>query len=227
MSNFSAFEIIGPPMTGPSSSHTAGAVRIGLATRALLGSQPNEALIELHGSFAATGAGHATDRALVAGLLNWPPDDARLKDALTWATRQHLQATFQMVDLGEDVHPNSARLTVSSANPAASACTVIASSPGGGSIEIVGIDGFTARVDGCLFTLVMWHKDRPGFLSKITTLLACAGTNIAAIRTTRKGRDGEALTLVETDEVIPEDCRSLLVRLPEINRLREVQRLVS
>ncbi|MFZ4681195.1 MAG: L-serine ammonia-lyase, iron-sulfur-dependent subunit beta [Terrimicrobiaceae bacterium] len=225
MSVFSAFEIIGPPMTGPSSSHTAGAVRIGLAARALLGTEPADAQIALHGSFAATGAGHATDRALVAGLLNWPPDDARLKDALTWAGQQNLHVVFQTVDLGEDVHPNSARLVISSAEEKTS-CTVTASSIGGGSIEILTIDGFTARVDGCLVTLVMWHKDRPGFLSKITTLLACAAINIATIRTTRKGREGEALTLVETDEAIPDDCRSLLGRLPEISRLREIPRLV-
>jgi len=224
MSSFSAFEIIGPPMTGPSSSHTAGAVRIGLATRALLGEEPVEALIELHGSFAATGSGHATDRALVAGLLNWPTDEPRLKDSLAWAERQNLCVTFRSVDLGEDIHPNSARLTVSGHE---ASCSVTASSPGGGSIEIVEIDGFTARVDGCLFTLAMWHKDRAGFLSKITTLLACAGTNIAAIRTTRKGRDGEALTLVETDDAIPPDCRSLLVRLPEISRLRDIPKLVA
>jgi len=226
MSEFSAFEIIGPAMTGPSSSHTAGAVRIGLAARALLGAEPAEARIDLHGSFAATGAGHATDRALVAGLLSWPPDDARLKDSLLWAGRQNLRVVFQSTDLGEDVHPNSVRLMVSSADGKA-ACTVIASSVGGGSIELLAIDGFTARVDCCLVTLVMWHKDRPGFLSKITTLLACAGINIATIRTTRKGREGEALTLVETDETIPEDCRSLLGRLPEISKLREIPRLVS
>lgn len=225
MSGYSAFEIIGPPMTGPSSSHTAGAVRIGLAGRALLGAEPGEAQIALHGSFAATGAGHATDRALVAGLLGWQPDDPRIKDALDSAAHQNLHVDFQAVDLGEDVHPNSARLTVSSADRAAT-CTITGSSPGGGSIEILNIDGFTARVDGCLITLVMWHKDRPGFLSKITTLLACAGINIATIRTTRKGREGEALTLVETDETVPADCRSLLDRLPEISQLREIPRLV-
>ncbi len=225
MSEFSAFEIIGPAMTGPSSSHTAGAVRIGLAARALLGEEPVDARIDLHGSFAATGAGHATDRALVAGLLNWPPDDSRLKDSLTWAEQQSLRVVFQSVDLGEDVHPNSVRIMISSAKEKAS-CTVTASSIGGGSIEILAIDGFTARVDGGLVTLVMWHKDRPGFLSKITTLLACAGINIATIRTTRKGREGEALTLVETDEAIPSDCRSLLGRLPEISKLREIPRLV-
>ncbi len=225
MSDFSAFEIIGPPMTGPSSSHTAGAVRIGLATRALLGEQPTRAKIELHGSFAATGAGHATDRALVAGLLNWLPDDSRIKDSLLFAEEKNLRIVFQCADFGEDVHPNSARLTVVSVDEK-TFCTVTAASTGGGGIQILVIDGFAARVDGCLFALVMWHKDKPGFLSKITTILASAAINIATIRTTRKGRDGDALTLVETDESVHADCQSLLGHLPETKKLREIPKLV-
>lgn len=226
MSEYSAFEIIGPSMTGPSSSHTAGAVRIGLAARALLGDEAAEAHIELHGSFAATGMGHATDRALVAGLMNWQPDDPRLKDAFVWAERQNLRVAVQTVDLGEDIHPNAARIHVFSPDGLAS-CQIVACSPGGGSIEILSIDGFAAHLDGCLVTLVMWHSDRAGFLSKITTLLACVGINIASIRTTRKDRQGEALTLVEVDDNIPADCRSVLGRLPEIMKLREIPRLVG
>src|SRR5690606_6594702 len=101
----SAFEIIGPPMVGPSSSHTAGACRIGLMARRLLGCEPVKAHIGLHGSFAATGKGHATDRALVAGVLGMAPDDERLKDALEIAQAQKLEVTFDEVDLGENAHP--------------------------------------------------------------------------------------------------------------------------
>ena len=101
----SVFDIIGPAMIGPSSSHTAGAVRMGLAARHLLGADPLHANIGLHGSFAATGHGHATDRGLVAGLLGWRADDERLKDSLEFASQAGLKVEFHEMDLGESVHP--------------------------------------------------------------------------------------------------------------------------
>ena len=159
-------------MIGQSSSHTAGAVRIGLVARAVLGTPPQKADIELHGSVAATGKGHATDRALVAGLLGFLPDDERIKDSLAFAADAGLRVSFSSVDLGEEVHPNSARITMESSEGAS--CRFVGSSTGGGSIRIVDVDGYPTSFGGELETALLWHRDGPGFLAKVTALLACA-----------------------------------------------------
>ena len=225
MENLSAFDIIGPAMVGPSSSHTAGAVRIGLAAFHLFGGIPATVRVELHGSFAATGKGHATDRALVAGLLGWNSDDERLKTSLESAEAAGMQVHFAEVDLGEDAHPNSVRLTLSKAN--SDVCKIIGASLGGGVIDIRRVDEFETNFSGSLPTLAVWHADRPGFLSKLTTVLACAEVNIATIRTSRKHRAEDAFTVVETDGMIPEDCRSVIARITSVHRLRQLPRLTD
>jgi len=221
MNELSAFDVIGPVMVGPSSSHTAGAARIGLAAHHLLGSVPVAARIELHGSFAATGKGHATDRALVAGMLGWKSDDERLKNSL----ESGLRVEFENVDLGEEAHPNSARLTLTDTK--GRTCRVLGASLGGGMIEIREVDGFEARFHGNLPVLAVWHIDQPGFLAKLTAVLACAEVNIAAIRTNRQHRAEEAFTVVETDEMVPEDCRSVIARITGVHHLRQLPRLTE
>jgi len=218
----SAFEIIGPPMIGPSSSHTAGACRIGLIARALLGEPPAQATIGLHGSFAATGQGHATDRALVAGLLGFAPDDERLKEALALAPAQHLKVEFGVVDLGDQVHPNTAQLELRGQQ---SVAAVVASSIGGGSIVVTQIDGHSVELRGTLESLVLWHADTPGFLARVTAVCACVGLNIAAVRTSRRERGEEALTTVEVDGVIMPDVLSVLSRSQGVRRLVHLARL--
>ena len=178
---YSAFDIIGPAMIGPSSSHTAGAVRLGLLARGICGGgtafYPN-ILIELHGSFAATGEGHATDRGLVAGLLGLPPDDDRLKDSLKLAQANGISIEFRKVDLGVNAHPNTARITY--LFPDGERLSVTGASIGGGSVVVREIDGFETELNGELDTVVFWHMDRPGFLARVTGLLACIEVNIAA-----------------------------------------------
>ena len=215
---FSAFDVIGPTMVGPSSSHTAGAVRIGLAARALLGVAPIRATIELHGSFAATGKGHATDRALAAGLLGYAPDDERLEKSLHLAKDAGMALSFTETYLGEDCHPNAARLTVESAD-GRSHC-VTGWSVGGGSILVREIDGFDTRLAGELATLVLWHKDQTGYLAKVTTLYDCAGVNIATIRLSRAARGTTALTTIEADAPLPEAAHSLIAGLSATTDLR-------
>lgn len=219
----SAFDIIGPPMIGPSSSHTAGAVRIGRVARALCEQAVAQAVIALHGSFAATGKGHATDRALVAGLLGFAPDDTRLKDSLTLASEQNVGITFSEIDLGEDAHPNSVRITVSASN--GESHELEGSSVGGGTIAIGMIDRYPTSFGGGLETLLLWHHDKSGFLAKVTTLLACVEANIATIRTSRQARGSDALTLIEVDAPLPSDCLSLLKKIPATLRLRTLPRL--
>ena len=147
----SILDIIGPIMVGPSSSHTAGACRIGLFARGLVGGQPDQAHIELHGSFARTGVGHGTDRALAGGLLGLAPDDERLRDALTLAADAGLDIEFDTVKLRGDVHPNTARLSVERLG---SEVRITGSSLGAGRILVTDIDGYPVEVSGDLPTLV-------------------------------------------------------------------------
>jgi L-serine dehydratase len=218
----SVFEIIGPPMIGPSSSHTAGAVRIGLLARSLLGAQPVFAKIGLHGSFAATGQGHATDKGLVSGLLGFAPDDERLKSAMDLAKQSALETRFETVDLGE-VHPNSVKLELR--EKSGESVTLLASSIGGGSIEVFGINGFPASITGTLDALAIFHGDQPGFLAKVTAVLACVNTNIATIRTSRHHRGQNALTMVEVDAPVPTVAVSLLREIKAVTALRTILRL--
>lgn len=219
----SAFDVIGPSMIGPSSSHTAGAVRIGLLARSLLGAAPTTARIELHGSFAATGKGHATDRALVAGLLEFATDDERLKESLELAEKAGLAVSFEETDLGEDVHPNTARVTLETAYGAK--CVVAGSSIGGGMIVIGKVDGYATSFSGESETLVLWHRDNSGYLAKVTTLLACVEANIGTIRTSRRGRGAEALTVLEVDAPLPEDLLRLLGCVPATRQVRNLGKL--
>lgn len=206
--DLSAFDIIGPRMVGPSSSHTAGVVRLGNLARGLLGAAPASAEVFLHGSLAATGAGHATDRGMAAGLMGWAPDDERLRDALGVAAAGGLSLAFAEVDLGESAHPNSVRLALRSAGGAAVSLT--GASVGGGAVLVSEVDGFPTRITGELDTLVLWHLDQPGFLAKVTGLLACAEANIASIQTSRRTRGDEALTRIETDSAPPPEILAVL-----------------
>lgn len=217
--NMSVFEIIGPPMVGPSSSHTAGACRIGWMARALLNETPRKATIYLHGSFLATGQGHGTDQALVAGLLGFGTDDERLKDSFEHAKTAEMQFEFQPIDLGAQAHPNSAQIVISGAQ---NQLTLEASSVGGGSIVVSRIDDFQVELKGTLDTLAIWHRDERGFLSGITAVLACANLNVATIRTSRGERGKNAFTAIELDGGCPADVLSVINRAPAISRVAHV-----
>lgn len=175
-------------------------------------------MIGLHGSFAATGHGHATDRGLVAGLLGWAPDDERLVNSLAEAANAGLRAKFSHEDLGASVHPNSVSIRLQ-AGPAY-ALVMMASSIGGGSIEIISVDNYEVRCSGSIDTLVVWHEDRPGFLAHITAVLACIESNIATIRTARTHRGADALTVIELDARPPNEVISLLSKIDHVKKLR-------
>jgi len=185
-----------------------------------LGQAVVHAQINLHGSFAATGKGHATDRALIAGLLGMGADDDRLKDSLEWAKDSSLSYEFCEVDLGEEAHPNSVSLQVKAAD--GSRLTLVAQSIGGGMIKISEIDGFETSIRGELDTLVLWNQDAPGYLAKITTLYECANLNIATIRLSRTSRGDAALTTIESDGALPPEALTLMSRLPDTRRLRSL-----
>jgi L-serine dehydratase len=184
--------------------------------RHLLNETPRTAKIGLHGSFAATGQGHGTDRALVAGLLGFPPDDERLKDALQLAESYELFFELEAVDLGEEVHPNTAQIVVAGESRAV---TVTGASVGGGAVVITNIDTHRVELRGQLESLVVWHADSRGFLAGLTAICASVELNIATVRTSRRERGEEALTTVEVDGAFEADVLSVISRSKGVHRL--------
>lgn len=213
------FDIIGPVMIGPSSSHTAGAVRLGALARAVLGEPPVQAEIELHGSFASTGRGHGTDLALTAGLLGFSPDDPRIPRADELAAASGLTVAFRDADLGE-VHPNTARLSVTGAS---SRTTVVqGSSIGGADVVLTSIDGFTVAITGELPVLVVEHHDQPGVIASVSATLAECGVNVASMEVSREMRGARALMVLETDQPAPEAAVAGVAAAPGVTAVRIV-----
>lgn len=215
----SLFDILGPVMVGPSSSHTAGACRLGLMARAILGGTPDRARVALHGSFAATGEGHGTHRAIVGGLIGLAPDDLRLRNAYDEAKRAGLEWTFEDVDLGEDAHPNTAVFEVERAGEKV---RVLGASVGGGRIEVTEIDGFPTSLGGDYHTLVVLARDEPGTIMTITALCAAQQINLATMRVDRTGRHKDALMTIEADAPIPD---VVLDELRDFDWLRWARRI--
>ena len=207
----SLLDIIGPVMVGPSSSHTAGACRLGLLARGLVGGTPDRAKIELHGSFARTGEGHGTDKAIVAGLMGFRPDDDRIRTALEIAEREGLQYRFEKTTIDAEAHPNTVRVTVERGNRSAE---MIGSSLGAGRVLVTQIDGYPVEVSGSFHTIVLVAEDIKGSVARIATLLAEHGLNIATLRLTRKKKGGDAFMVIELDESPSESVRDDLRALP-------------
>ena len=208
----SLLDIIGPVMVGPSSSHTAGACRLGLIARNLVGGTPQRARIELHGSFARTGEGHGTDKAIAGGLMGFKPDDERIRQALEISDREGLAYAFEKTKLGEDdIHPNSVRITVERGERKA---VMFGSSLGAGRILVSEIDGFPVEVHGNYNTIVLVAEDVKGSVARIATILADDGVNIATLRLTRKERGGDAFMVIELDEAPDEKVRDDIRSLP-------------
>ena len=209
----SLLDIIGPVMVGPSSSHTAGACRLGLLARCLVGGTPDRARTELHGSFARTGEGHGTDKAIVGGLMGFRPDDERIREALGIAEREGLDYRFEKTTLGEEseVHPNTVRVTVERGDRTS---VMVGSSLGAGRVLVTEIDGFPVEVTGNYHTIVLVAEDVPGSVARIATILADDSINIATLRLTRKQRGGDAFMVIEVDEQPDEKVRSDIRVLP-------------
>ena len=213
------FDIVGPVMIGPSSSHTAGAVRLGNLARAIFGERPSAARILLHGSFASTGRGHGTDLALVAGLLGLGPDDPRIRDAFRLAENAGMAVEFGDAELG-DVHPNTAVFELQATD--GHCMRVVGSSLGGGDVVVTDIDGFEVEATGELPMLVVEHEDRPGEIAAVSSILAESGVNIAAMRVSREVRGGTALMLIETDATVDDATLAQIAETPAIRAVRSV-----
>lgn len=200
--NVNIFDILGPVMVGPSSSHTAGAVRIGYVTKVMLAEEPVKADIQLHGSFAATGKGHGTDTALIAGLLGMKPSDMEVPVSFEIAKQKGLEFHFENVNLRE-AHPNTAVIHVE--GKGGRSITIQASSVGGGRIMVNRIDGIEVNFTGESNTLIVHNQDIPGNVSRITTLLAARKINIATMQLYRHEKGGFAVMILETDQEVTQD----------------------
>jgi L-serine dehydratase len=207
------FDIVGPVMIGPSSSHTAGAVRIGKISGALLGSPPVSAHILLHGSFAKTYKGHGTDKALVAGIMGMLPSDTRIRQSLDLAKAQGLSVEFEKVEL-EGAHPNTVVITLKDAKD--KTVTVRGSSIGGGNIIISEINGINVDITGQQTTLLILHHDVPGVIACVTNYIAGQGVNIGNFKLSRTQRGKTALMTIEVDGEFSEESNKGIESLPNV-----------
>lgn len=209
------FDIMGPIMVGPSSSHTAGAARMGRVARHLLGSQPVRAEILLHGSFAATGTGHGTDRAIVAGLLDMAPDHPDIPRSFQLARDAGMEVSIRTAELA-NAHPNTAVMNLD--NGQGRTLSVCAASLGGGRIRVTSIDGMDAAFSGEMPTLIIRNEDRPGIVSEVSSLLSRYGANIATMQLYRDRRGGLAVMVLECDEPLQPELISALSALGGVVR---------
>ena len=208
------FDVLGPVMIGPSSSHTAGAAKIGYTAQKLLGDLPVEADIGLYGSFATTGKGHGTDRALVAGLLGLRPDDPRLPDSFALAQQQGMKFRIHPVELRSG-HPNTAVLTLKSRT--GRVLSMKAASVGGGRIRVTEIDGVPADFGRRQqHPWIIHNEDTPGCIAEVTASLAMRRINIASMQVFRAGTGSYAVMVLECDSHIPHPLVQQLAVMPGI-----------
>ncbi|MBC3796621.1 L-serine ammonia-lyase, iron-sulfur-dependent subunit beta [Acetobacterium tundrae] len=201
------FDIIGPIMVGPSSSHTAGAVKIGYLSNKLMGEKIKTAKIYFHGSFLTTGKGHGTDKAIIAGLLGMKPDDVRIPESFKWAQKEGMTFCFEGIEL-RDAHPNSVKLNLTGVS--GRELEILASSVGGGNIKIFQIDGLDANFGGDFPTLIVHNLDKPGLVTKVAAMLSQKSINIATMQLYRSKRGGDAVMVLECDqEISPESIKWL------------------
>lgn len=211
------FEIIGPAMVGPSSSHTAGAVKLGLAARRLFGKRALQAVkIDLYGSFLATGVGHGTDRAILAGLLEMQPDDMRIPDSLSLAKERGIHVEYGEADL-KNAHPNTAVIEMYSES--GETMVIQGASLGGGRILITRINRQEVAFSGEYPTLIVSNKDLPGCVAEVAQSISSGQVNIAKMNLYRDSRHGNAVMILECDEEIPEELCERIRNLSGVTSL--------
>ncbi len=209
------FDILGPITVGPSSSHTAGAIRIGLACRMILGQDVKKAKVTFYGSFADTYRGHGTDKAVIGGLLGYNTDNVKVRDSLQLAQLHGME--YEIVTAEEPrFHPNTVRIEAQGADKSVSLRGV---SVGGGAIRLVELNGFAIDA-ACLYdTLIVFHQDAPGTLAGMAQTLSGCGYNIGNLRLSRDRRDGNVITIIETD--VPVDPKTVAA-LSQVHNVKGV-----
>ncbi|MBP1969103.1 L-serine dehydratase [Virgibacillus natechei] len=214
----SVFDIIGPVMIGPSSSHTAGAARIGKAARNLFGKEPKWAKIHLYESFAKTYKGHGTDFALAGGLLGFETDDTRMSKALEIASEKGVKIEF-VEDSAKADHPNTARLIIGNDTERLELSGI---SIGGGKVEITELNGFELRLSGNYPAILIMHNDRFGAIASVTKILAKHEINIGHMEVNRKDVGEEALMVIEVDQNVEDpvlkelECADHIIQISKI-----------
>jgi len=209
----SIFDVLGPIMIGPSSSHTAGAAKLAYTARGIVGKPFHKVVFYLHGSFAKTYRGHGTDKALVAGVLGLKQDSEQLSDSFELAAQQGLSYSFEETEL-EGRHENTVRMVFTTDD--GQTHEVTGSSIGGGRIQIVNIDGCEVQISGDSPTLIVTQYDKKGVINAITSVLSGNNINIAVMKLTRQGKGDIATTIIETDDDIPGQVVKLIAMLPHI-----------
>ena len=212
----SVFDMIGPVMIGPSSSHTAGVVRIARAAIKVLGGSPDEAEVTFYNSFARTYEGHGSDRAIIAGLLDFKTDDKRIKDALTLATEQGLNYKFKSIGNASTMHPNTIKLNLRKGEKK---IEVLGESRGGGLINIAEVNGFKADFSANLHTLIITANDVKGSIAFIANVLAHDDCNIATMSVSRRGKNDVACLVIEMDSGIKTVTLNYLQSLSWVNEI--------
>lgn len=220
MRNYSVFDILGPIMIGPSSSHTAGAARLAKIAASIAGfNEIKEVKFLLHGSFAKTYRGHGTDRALVGGILGMDPWDKGIRDSFQYAEEKGLKYEFVEADLG-DVHPNTIKIVITKIT--GKVVEVTGSSIGGGNIKVFNIDGQPVDFSGDYTTIIITHNDKPGMISKISTLLYKNDINIAFMNVFRNSRGLRAVMVCQVDALVPD---SVITQMKELEDVISIQHL--
>lgn len=214
----SVFDIIGPVMIGPSSSHTAGAARIGRVARDLFGRQPKWVKVHLYGSFAETYRGHGTDVAIIGGLLDYDTDDERIKTAFQEAEKAGLEYEFIPEEAHKE-HPNTARIVMGDEE---SDLSVEGISIGGGKIEISEVNGFKLRLTGGMPAIIVVHNDRTGCIANVANCLAMHSVNIGHMEVSRIERGLTALMVIEVDQNIDERIIEQISYIPNIIKVSKI-----
>ena len=224
MRDYSVFDIVGPIMIGPSSSHTAGAARLAKVAATIADGKIIKAEFLLHGSFAETYKGHGTDKALAAGILAMEPWDERLKDSFKVAAEQGIEIIFTPTDLGE-VHPNTVKFILTKEDGSVS--NITGSSIGGGNILIFDIDGQEVAFTGKNPTLLAQYRDLPGVISKVSSVLYEENINIANMRVYRDGKGKTATMALEADSMITETVTEKIRNIKEMNSVQSINPVVE
>ncbi|MBQ6314316.1 MAG: L-serine ammonia-lyase, iron-sulfur-dependent subunit beta [Mogibacterium sp.] len=204
------FDIIGPVMVGPSSSHTSGAATIAWMARQIYTGTPNSVKYTLYGSFADTYLGHGTDRALIGGMLGYKPDDIRIRKAYEHARKEGMRVEFETDRETDTGHPNTVDILMN--NEIGHELLIRGVSVGGGRVRIRRINDIDVDFTGEYSTLLIGHLDKTGTIAFITNLLAEHKVNIATLRLFREAKGKNAFTVIETDSFIPEDLKEAILQ---------------
>ena len=221
MKDFSIFDIIGPNMIGPSSSHTAGAAVIGALAGKIMTPPIKKVEFTLYGSFAKTYQGHGTDRALLGGVMGFATDDTRIRDSFRIAREWGIAYTFTPNETETDIHPNTVDIRME--NETGQVMTVRGESLGGGKVRIVRINGVSVDFTGEYSSVIVIQQDQPGVVAHITKVISDLGINIAFLRLFRDAKGHTAYTIVESDSRLPEDILDALRENPNIRDVMLVQ----